>query len=283
MSELFLNQYFSNSAPLLVPLALEPLAARVAANAGFQVGYVSGGALGYAYGISEALLTVTEIAEVTRRVTDFGEQKVIADVGVGFGDPVHVARTIVEMERAGAIAMEIEDQVAPKRVSHHRGIEHLVASDVMVDKIKVACDRRQDDRFAIIARTGAVKNESFQAALDRLHAYQDAGADILMLMPEDDSQIAATRSEFSCPLATIAPMDALARPRWQDSGWQVVIDPFTTQVVAIQAAETVYRSYSEQGTSGVDLRALMDKYHTLDDLSGLKSLYEIEDHTTESS
>ncbi|MFT7653010.1 MAG: 2-methylisocitrate lyase-like PEP mutase family enzyme [Candidatus Azotimanducaceae bacterium] len=264
---------------LVAPLTLDPLSAHIAQAAGFEVGYVSGGALGYAYGVSEALLTVTELAEVVRRITNQTDMDVIADIGVGFGDPVHVARTTVEMESAGACAVEIEDQVAPKRVSHHRGIEHLVDVTSMCDKIKVICDTRVNDSMLVIARTGAVKNESFVAALERLERYAEAGADILMLMPEDAQQCAQARSQFDLPLATITAMDQAQAPKWQ--GWDLIIDPFTAQVLAVTAVQNAYQRYVKTGETGVDLRELFDAYHELDTLAGLEPLYTIEDWTTE--
>ena len=109
-----------------VPLCLDALSARVAQNAGFTKGYVSGGALGYAHAVSEALLTLDELCDVVRHVTARSDLQIIADAGVGFGDAAHVTRSISQLEAAGAWAIEIEDQVAPKRVSHHRGIEQLV-------------------------------------------------------------------------------------------------------------------------------------------------------------
>ena len=154
--------------PTVAPLALDPLTAHIAEQAGFKTVYVSGGALGYSYGVSEALLTVTEIADVTRRITTQSALDVIVDIGVGFGDPVHVSRTIHEMESAGASAVEIEDQVAPKRVSHHRGIEHLVPPDLMAAKIREAVSARTSEQMLVIARTGAIKNESYDAAVSRL-------------------------------------------------------------------------------------------------------------------
>ena len=124
--------------PVFAPLCLEPLTARVTEQAGFQFGYLSGGALGFSYAVSEALLTMTELVDVTRRITQRSNLGIIVDSGVGFGDAVHVARAIWEFEAAGACAIELEDQVAPKRVSHHRGIEHLVETAVMTEKIEQA-------------------------------------------------------------------------------------------------------------------------------------------------
>lgn len=269
--------------PVVAPLALDPLTAKIAQKAGFKLVYVSGGALGYAHGVSEALLTVHDVSEVTARIALHSEVGVIVDIGVGFGDPVHVFHTVRAIAQAGGVAVELEDQVAPKRVSHHRGIEHLVDTDLMVAKIAQAHSARAGTGVKIIARTGAVKNESFAAALDRLHAYADAGADVLMLMPQNAEQIQAARQAFDKPLATIAAMDQVHSARWRDSGWNLIIDPFTAQVLAVKAIRAAYEGYQRDGKTGADLNALFDEYHGLDLLAGLGPLYDIEDETTERS
>ncbi|MGK0226997.1 MAG: 2-methylisocitrate lyase-like PEP mutase family enzyme, partial [Thermoproteota archaeon] len=105
--------------PVFAPLCLDPLAARLADNAGFAAGYLSGGALGFQYAIGEALLSYTEIADVARRITARSDLPLIVDGGVGFGDAVHAARATALFEATGAVAVEYEDQVAPKRLHHH--------------------------------------------------------------------------------------------------------------------------------------------------------------------
>ena len=197
---------------------------------------------------------------------------------------MHVTRTVREIEDAGAAALEIEDQVAPKRVSHHRGIEHLVSTAEMVAKIETAAAARRRDDLLIIARTGAVRNESFAAALDRLAAYRRAGADVLMMMPEDDEQIAAARERLDGNLATITAMDTAQDTRWHDSGWNLIIDPFTAQVAAVAAVAAVRRAYGgflADGATGLDLEALFSDYRELAALAGLDDYYAIEDRTTE--
>jgi len=110
----------------------------LAEQLGYHAGYVSGGAIGFAKAVSEGLLAFTELAEATASLTLRCSMPIIVDGAVGFGDPVHVTRMMWAFEAAGAAAVELEDQVAPKRVSHHRGIEHLVASSEMADKIAAA-------------------------------------------------------------------------------------------------------------------------------------------------
>jgi 2-methylisocitrate lyase-like PEP mutase family enzyme len=126
-----------------------------------------------------------------------------------------------------------------------------------------------------------VKNESFDAAIERLRAYHSAGADVLMLMPEDERQIRAARDALPGPLATIAPMDRASSQPWSSSGWNLLIDPFTAQVLAVQAVQQAYQRFLSEGSTGADLKSLLATYGTLDEMAGLGPLYDIEARTTE--
>lgn len=278
---------------LLVPLALDALAARQAEAIGFEATYLSGGALGYQYAVSEALLTLTEVADVTRRITARSGLPLIVDAGVGFGDPVHVTRAVWELEAAGAGAIELEDQVAPKRVSHHRGVEHLVPVEEMVAKVEHAVAARTDPDLLIIARTGAVANESFEAAVDRASAYRAAGADAILVVPGASEHWERAPAEIDAPLVTFASLAARPADAWTDLGWRVVLDPFSAQVLATVATERFYRA--ALGTDADDdtgrglaadpdpdgTAAIMAGYRALPGLAGLEKLYEIERRTTE--
>ena len=266
---------------VFAPLALDALTARIAERTGFKAVYLSGGALGYAHAVSEALLTLDELVNATRRVVARSDVAVIADAGVGFGDAVHMTRTITELEATGAAAVEIEDQVAPKRVSHHRGIEHLVPPAEMAAKVEYAVRARLDSDFLIIARTGAVRNESFDDAVRRGNLYREAGADIVMLMPSTDEQWASAPKRIHAPLATITSLDTRTAEAWQTQGWSLVVDPFTAQVVAVDALRSVYERFVSEGATGTDPVAIRDSYRTLSELAGLQPLYAIEDATTE--
>ena len=276
-----LHEAIAGGDVVFAPLALDALTARIAERAGFDAVYVSGGALGYSHGVSEALLTLSELADTTRHVVAGCEAAVIADGGVGFGDAVHVARTITEVEATGAAAIEIEDQVAPKRVSHHRGIEHLVAPDEMAAKVEYAVKARRDEDFLIIARTGAVRNESFDAAVERANLYREAGADVLMLMPTSEEQWIDAPKRINAPLASITSLDLRSKAEWQALGWRLVIDPFTAQVAAVNAIQAAYGEFMRTGTTGTDRAEIMATYRTLAELAGLDPLYAIEDATTE--
>lgn len=268
--------------PVLVPLCLDPLAARLCEQLGYEAGYVSGGALGFSLAISEALLTVGELAAATAAIVRRSDLPVIVDGGVGFGDPVHATRMIWEFEAAGAVAVEIEDQVAPKRVSHHRGVEHLVAPEAMVAKIRFAAAARRDPNLLLIARTGAVRHEGVEAAIERGRAYIEAGADALMLVPTgDEAEWARLREAFSVPLATIDVIGRRPPAEWGELGFALVIDAMTGQVVSYRALREAYAGQREPGAPGVPLDQIGALYRELGDVAGFEELYAIERATTE--
>ncbi|MEC9252922.1 MAG: isocitrate lyase/phosphoenolpyruvate mutase family protein [Pseudomonadota bacterium] len=276
-----LRRALASEKVVFAPLTLDALTGRIAERAGFPAGYISGGALGFVHGVSEALLTLSEIADVTQHVTARTDIAVIVDGGVGFGDAVHMYRTIQVIEASGAAGIEIEDQVAPKRVSHHRGIEHLVEIGEMTDKICAAVDARTDADFVIIARTGAVRNESFEKAIERGNAYADAGADIIMLMPTNELEWQEAPRRFDVPLATITSLDARLPAQWAALGWDLIIDPFTAQTAAVKAISTAYQQFRQSGTTNLDRGEIFEDYRLLPDIAGFQELYDIEDRTTE--
>lgn len=265
--------------PVLAPLCLDPLTARLLTDLGFSAGYVSGGALGFQYAVSEALLTAGDVADVARRITRRSDLAVIVDAGVGFGDPVHVARAVWEIEESGAVAIELEDQVAPKRVHHHVGVEHLVPTETMVAKIEVAAAERSDPDLLIIARTGAMAHEGADAAVERLAAYRAAGADVSMLFCST-ADLAPVAAEVGGPFATITALDRRSPREWAGTGWSLVIDAFTGQAVPLDALRGAYASYLAGGTLGLE-HGGTDLHRRLVDLCGLEPLLDIERRTTE--
>lgn len=264
----------------IAPLCLDPFTARLTEEIGFRAGYLSGGGLGFSLALSEALLSINDIAGAAAAITKRSGLPLIVDGGVGFGDPVHVTRMIWELEQAGAAAVEMEDQVAPKRVSHHRGVEHLISTDEMVSKVKAAAAARSDPDFIIIARTGGVKNYGFEDAIERGRAYRDAGADMVMLFPSTEDEWARAPELLECPLAAIDPMGARSNAQWDEWGYSLVIDAYTAQVLSYETVRDAYLA----GFAGTPLRGradLMQLYGALPTVAGLDELYDIERTTTE--
>lgn len=266
---------------ILAPVALDPLTARLTESLGFGAAYLSGGGYGFQLAVSEALLTLTEVAGLTRQITARSGIPLIVDAGVGFGDAVHLTRAVRELEAAGAAAIEIEDQVAPKRAHHHKGVEHLVPMETMVEKVREAAAARRDPDMLIIARTGAVRNESFDAAIARSLACKEAGADVLMLFPSGEDQIAEAGRRLPHPLSLMAPADRLDAAALAGHGFTLLIDPFTGQVLMYEAVRDAYRSIAASGVSGREVDELMALYREVQQAAGMDDLYAIEERTTE--
>ena len=264
----------------VAPLCLNPLMARIAQESGFTCGYLSGGALGFELAISEALLSISEVSSYARQITSRSNISLIVDVGVGFGDAVHAWRTCRDIEATGAVALEIEDQVSPKRVHHHKGVEHLISQGEMEEKIRETVSAREDPNFTVIARTSAIANESLNSAIRRSHAYVEAGADVILLSPRSEEEIKILGGSISVPMALIT-----APGRWNtelllENNFRLVLDPFSAQVAAIQAIQTAFTE-AYKGNSASNMDALMETYKTLQVHAGLQELYEIEERTTE--
>ncbi len=164
-------------AALLLPGVSNALAARVVADLGFAAAYVTGAGIANTHlGIPDnGLVTLTELTEHVAAIRDVFPGPLVVDADTGFGNAVNVVRTVRLLERAGADALQIEDQVFPKRCGHFTGKEVIPAAE-MADKIKAAVDARRD--LLIIARTDAIAPEGYEAALARAAAYREAGADV---------------------------------------------------------------------------------------------------------
>ena len=265
---------------VFAPVCLDPLAGRLIESLGFGAAYLSGGGLGFQLAVSEALLTITEVAGLTRQIAARCDLPLIVDGGVGFGDALHTTRAVREIEAAGGAAIEIEDQVAPKRAHHHKGVEFLEPTEVMVDKVREAAAARRDPDFLIIARTGAVRNESFERAIERSLAYREAGADVLMLFPNDEAQIAEAGRRLGGPLAIMGAAGGRDPQALSGHGFNLQIDPFTGQVVAYGAMRDAYQAIAERQTSGRPIEELMALYREVQDMAGMEELYAIEERTT---
>jgi 2-methylisocitrate lyase-like PEP mutase family enzyme len=168
--------------PMIVPGAVNALSARVVEEAGFAACYVSGAGVTNSYlGVPDhGLLSVTELTDHVAAMADAVAIPLIVDADTGFGNAINVSRTVRQLERAGAAAIQLEDQLAPKKCGHFSGKE-VVSTAEMVGKIRAACDARTDDALMVVARTDARAGEGIDAACDRAAAYAEAGADVLFV------------------------------------------------------------------------------------------------------
>jgi 2-methylisocitrate lyase-like PEP mutase family enzyme len=177
----------------VAPAVFNPLTARLAQAAGFEMLYLGGGTIGYLKCCLEANLNITELCQAGIEIRAACNLPLILDGACGFGDPMHLHHTMGMAEAAGFAAIEIEDQILPKRAHHHVGLEHMVPLELMAAKVREAVKARRDPDFVIIARTNAVRQTGMDDAIRRAAAYHAAGADMLYITarnPEEAQRIA---------------------------------------------------------------------------------------------
>src|ERR671932_773312 len=166
----------------IVPGAANALAARVIEDLGFEAVYVTGAGVTNSFlGVPDlGFISLPELAQHTAAIRDAVELPIIVDADTGFGNALNVRHTIRTLERAGASAVQIEDQVSPKRCGHFSGKEVVPAAE-MAAKVKAAVDARHDPDLLVVARTDARAVEGFEAAIERAARYVEAGADVTLV------------------------------------------------------------------------------------------------------
>ena len=257
--------------PIMIPGAFNALTAKMAESLGFRAVYLSGGALtaGWAGLPDIGLVTQTEFAEQAAILAGATALPVLCDADTGFGEALHVERTVRLYETAGAAGLHLEDQAMPKRCGHLTG-KSLIDTAAMCAKIRAAAASRDDPDFVVVARTDARSVEGFDAALDRAKAYRDAGAD--MIFPEAlesaeefgrfadgiDAPLLANMTEFGRgPLLSLDELSAL--------GYRAVLFPLTPFRAAMKAAEETLRALRNSGTQ----RERLDRMQTRAELYDL--------------
>jgi 2-methylisocitrate lyase-like PEP mutase family enzyme len=175
---------------LLVPGAANALAARIIDDLGFEAVYLSGAGLTNSlWGMPDlGFISLSEIAQHTATIREAVNIPVIVDADTGFGNALNVRHCVRVLGRAGADALQIEDQTMPKKCGHFSN-KFVVPADEMVGKIKAAVDARVSEDLLIIARTDALAVEGFEAAIERAQRYIDAGADVTFVEAPDSAEL----------------------------------------------------------------------------------------------
>jgi 2-methylisocitrate lyase-like PEP mutase family enzyme len=232
--------------PVTAPLVLNPLMARMAEAAGFPAGYLGGGATGYLKVALEANLNLTEMCQTALDIRAVSALPLILDAACGYGDPMHVHRTIGMSEAAGFAGIEIEDQLVPKRAHHHAGIEHMIPISLMAAKVKEAVAARRGRELLIIARTNAMRASNMADALRRGEAYRKAGADVLLLsMAHEPEQLRAIARRLGGPLMYLTGRGGLAGvgmtlEELGALGYRIVADAQTPLLAGFVAWQKIY-------------------------------------------
>ena len=263
---------------LIAPGVYDAFTALVAEQAAFKALYVSGAAIAYTrLGRSDVgLVSMSEVADVIGTIRDRVTADLIVDADTGYGNALNVARTVRLFERAGANAIQIEDQSFPKRCGH-LDEKRLVPAAEMVGKIKAALDSRQSRDTLVIARTDAVGVEGFDKAIERALAYREAGADMLFVeAPKTHAELKRIAPALGgvplmanmveggkTPLLTAAELEAL--------GFALVIFPGGIVRALGQMASEYYASLAAHGTSEPFRNRMLD-FTGLNDLIGTPEL-----------
>jgi methylisocitrate lyase len=262
------RQAIKQERPLQVIGAINAYHAKLAEKTGYKAIYLSGGGVAAgSLGIPDlGMSTLEDVLIDIRRITDVTTLPMLVDIDTGFGGALNIARTIRAVEKAGAAAVHIEDQVQAKRCGH-RPNKAIVSQAEMVDRIKSAVDAKQDNNFVIMARTDALAVEGLASAIDRACACVNAGAD--MIFPEAindlatykkftdavDVPVLANITEFGAtPLFTIAELKSV--------NIAIALYPLSAFRAMNKAALNVYQSVRKNGTQ----REVVDQMQTREEL-----------------
>jgi 2-methylisocitrate lyase-like PEP mutase family enzyme len=237
-----LRNLLSQSGILVVPGAADALSARIVEDVGFGAVYVSGaGIANVQFALPDiGLLTMNEMVEPIRRIVEAVNLPVLADADTGYGNAVNVARTVQVYEEAGAAAIQLEDQAAPKRCGQFSGKE-VIPVEEMIQKIHAAVRARKE--MLIIARTDAIATHGMDEAVRRSNLYARAGADILFVeAPTQKEQIAELPRKIQAPLlfnmTEGAKTPIISHDELQEMGYRVVIHPNLAMRVASRAMQS---------------------------------------------
>ena len=258
---------------LLAPGIYDALSGLIAEQAGARAVYLSGASIAYTrFGRSDVgLVSASEVHDTLAAVTDRIQIPVIVDADTGFGNALNVQRTIRNFERAGAAAIQIEDQSFPKRCGHLDG-KTLISKDEMVGKIKAAIDARKETDTLIIARTDARGVEGLSEAIDRAQAYQEAGADILFIeAPHSIDEMKLIRKSFGEDIHLLANMVEGGKTPIKTAndlkslGFNIVIFPGGAVRAATFQLQQYYAGLIENGST----LEFSDSMHNFDSLNSV--------------
>jgi 2-methylisocitrate lyase-like PEP mutase family enzyme len=252
-----LRSQLSGGGTIIAPGIFDALTASIATDVGFSALYLSGAAIAYTrLGRPDiGLVTMTEVADVIGLVRQRVDTPLIVDADNGYGNALNMQRTVKAFERAGASAIQLEDQTLPKRCGHLQD-KSIISATEMAGKVKAAVDARSSDDTLIIARTDAVAVEGLEAAIDRAALYAEAGADILFVeAPRSAEQLTAVSSALGSKRPLVANMveggntPMFTAAELGEMGYRIVIFPGGIVRALARTAQDYYTSLHHHGTN----------------------------------
>jgi 2-methylisocitrate lyase-like PEP mutase family enzyme len=266
-----LRQRLQQKPIVIAPGVTDALTAAIASAAGFEALYLTGAGIAYTkLGRPDiGLVSVSEVADTLSLIRERVPTPVIVDADTGFGNALNVERTVRLFERAGANALQLEDQTFPKRCGHLAD-KSLIGTTEMVGKIRAAADSRHSAETLIIARTDAVAVEGFDAAIERALRYRDAGADVLFVeAPKSEADLARLSKALGSTLPLLANMveggqtPILPANKLEAMGFALVIFPGAIVRALARTAQDFYQTLHRDGTTD----AMRDRMFDFDGLN----------------
>jgi 2-methylisocitrate lyase-like PEP mutase family enzyme len=252
-----LRLLLNNPAPVVTPGVYDALSASLVAEAGFDAAYLSGASIAYTkLGRPDiGLVSAAEVADSIAHIRERVDLPLIVDSDTGFGNALNVQRTVRVFERAGASALQLEDQSMPKRCGHLTG-KTLISQAEMVGKIKAALDARTDANTVIVARTDAIGVEGFERAMARAEAYVEAGADVLFVeAPASKDHLERISKTFAARIPLLANMveggttPITSAEGLGDLGFRIIIYPGALVRAVVWTTQRLLASLRATGTT----------------------------------
>ena len=237
---------------VVAPGCYDGLSARLIEAAGFPAVYVTGGGMARSTGIPDmGLISMSEIAQRLAQIVDAIGIPAIADMDTGYGNALNARQAIKAFERAGVAGFHIEDQTFPKRCGHYDD-KSIVPTKELCQKIRAIKGASEDADTVLIARTDAIAVEGFDAAIDRMNAYMEAGADVAFVeAPTTEAEIEEVAKRIPGPKLINMFLDAktplMSTQRLEEIGYKVVIIPSDTQRAAIKAMQKILETIKRDG------------------------------------
>jgi 2-methylisocitrate lyase-like PEP mutase family enzyme len=255
---------------MIVPGAANALTARLIEDAGFHATYVTGAGIANTYlGVPDiGLLSLNEIAAHVTAINDVVDTPLIVDADTGFGNAINTWHTVRTLERAGASAIQIEDQTFPKRCGHFEG-KSTVPAEEMIEKVRAGVEARKDPDLLIIARTDARAELGLAEACRRARLYREAGADVTFVeAPENEREIEIIADEVPGPkilnVVQGGKTPQLSLERLRELGFAIVLYANLPLVVSIHAVRDLLNGLNEHGgMAGLPAVATWDERQAL--------------------
>ena len=277
-----MRELFASKKTVVAPGAHDMLTGKIIGKLGFDAVYMTG------YGQSAShlgkpdvgLMTMSEMVMRAANMVEAAGVPVIADADTGFGNAVNVMRTVREYEKAGVAVIQLEDQVMPKKCGHMVGRE-VISLEEMVGKIKAAVDTRVDPNFMIMARTDARTVFGIDAALERAHAFQEAGADIVFVeSPESEEEMRRINTELPGVLTLANMVEGGRTPMFTNAklsefGYNLIIYPTASVYVTTKAMVDLWEGMRRDDTTET-LIDTMIPFAQFNEIVGLPEIRAIE-------